>query len=141
MRGLKLALQSLAKIMKTSSPRKTSRASAETFGKRLARLRKIRRITQEELAEKLSISPRMMAYYEAQTDRPPAHLLGRISQVLNYSTDVLLGVEQVSEEAPANMRFWRKLRQAEELPPSDRRAVLQYIDALLARRRLAQKRG
>ena len=38
--------------------------------------------------------------------------------------------------APRNTRLWRKLREIEELPASDRRAVIKLVDGLLARQKL-----
>ena len=116
-----------------------TKKSDESFGQRLARLRKARGLTQRDLAPKLGISQRVLAYYEAQTDRPPSHLLGALSKILRCSTDELLGVERIhTEDAPVSPRFWRRLRRSEQLPPADRRAVLQFIDALIARRKQRQ---
>jgi transcriptional regulator with XRE-family HTH domain len=99
-------------------------------------------VTQFELAKKLGISPRMMAYYEAQTDRPPPHLLEPLSKILGYSIEQLLGVSVVEVETPdVNMRFWRQLRCVEQLSPEDRKAVLRYIQALIAESKLKRDRS
>ena len=112
----------------------------ETFGRRLARLRRSRGLTQPELARKLGISGRMMAYYEAQTDRPPAHLLGRIGEVLGVTTDALLGVRSVRiADPPVDLRLWRRLRIVEGLSPADRKAVLDFIEGIVARRKLQEQ--
>jgi ribosome-binding protein aMBF1 (putative translation factor) len=43
-----------------------------SFGQRLASVRKARGLSQRDLATLTGISNRMIAYYEAQSDRPPA---------------------------------------------------------------------
>ena len=61
----------------------------------------------------------MVAYYEAQTEHPPAHLLTTIADALGLSVDQLLGREPVRpRKAPTNERLLRQLRQVEKLPPS-----------------------
>jgi hypothetical protein len=44
-------------------------------------------------------------------------------------------------EAPRNARLWRKLREIEKLGGADRKAVLRFVDALLAKQRLEHQRG
>jgi transcriptional regulator with XRE-family HTH domain len=115
-------------------PRKTH----ETFGQRLARLRKMRGFSQTELGERLGVSQRVMTYYECQSERPPAYLLPKLAEALDLTVDELLGVRPVKDTpAPRNTRLWRKLRDVEKLPPGDRKAVLKFVDALLIRQKVA----
>jgi len=109
----------------------------EDFGERLARLRKARGYTQTELGEILGLSQRMMTYYEREEGRPPAHLLGQMAEALGVSVEELLGLKPVADKpAPRNTRLWRKLREIEKLPASDRKAVIKLVDGLLARQKL-----
>ncbi len=104
---------------------------AGTFGCRLARLRKEAGYSQRSLADEIGISNRMVAYYEAQTDHPPAHLLPTIADALGISIDQLLGRSPVPKrKAPQNERLMRQLRQVEKLPARARQSVLEHIDAL-----------
>jgi transcriptional regulator with XRE-family HTH domain len=113
---------------------------AETFGQRLARLRKARGYTQTELGDLIGLSQRLMTYYERENGRPPGHLLPRLAEILGVSVDVLLGVEAVREPPPPkHTRLWRKLREIEKLPEADRKAVLRFVDALVTKQRLQQK--
>jgi transcriptional regulator with XRE-family HTH domain len=106
--------------------------SNETFGQRLARLRKARGFTQAALGKKIGLSYRMISYYEGETDRPPAHVLPQLAQALGVRVDELLGVAQLPEEPPiADIRLWRRMQRITALPPAKRRAVFQVIDALL----------
>ncbi|MGH9366294.1 MAG: helix-turn-helix domain-containing protein [Thermoanaerobaculia bacterium] len=64
----------------------TKKPVEESFGERLARLRKARGYTQTELGEILDLSQRMMTYYEREDGRPPAHLLGQMAEALGRAT-------------------------------------------------------
>jgi len=114
----------------------TDKPQGESFGARLARVRKERGFTQTELAEALGVTQRVVSYYECETQHPPAALLPKIAKTLNVSADVLLGLDIVPEDGrTADARLRRRLRDLEKLPPADRKAVIQVIDAMLERRR------
>lgn len=114
--------------------RKKVESKDETFGRRLARLRKGAGYSQRSLAVEIGISNRMVAYYEAQTDHPPAHLLPSIADALGISVDQLLGRDGIPKrKAPQNERLMRQLRQVEKLPPRARQSVLEHIEALTSK--------
>lgn len=133
-----MTFHDLAQHLERLMPKRRLRqAEVEPFGDRLARLRKARGFTQTELGDQLGLSQRLMSYYEHEGGRPPGHLLPRLAEILGVSVDVLLGVEQAKEPPPPkHSRLWRKLRAIEELPEADRKAVLRFVDALLARQQL-----
>lgn len=119
--------------LETSMPKRKIRET-ESFGKRLARLRKAAGYSQRSLADELGISYRVVAYYEAQTEHAPTHLLPALADALGITTDQLLGREPVSaRKAPENRRLLRKLRLVEKLPPRARQAVLEHIEGLVTR--------
>jgi len=60
------------------------------FGKRLARLRKSVGFTQQDLATRIGVSRRVIAYYEGETKHPPTQMLPRLAHVLNVSVEALL---------------------------------------------------
>lgn len=114
--------------------RVTAVEEEETFGQRLARLRKDAGYSQRSLAAEIGISQRMVAYYEAQGNRPPAQLLPTIADALGLTVDQLLGRKPVSaRKAPENQRLLRELRKVEKLPPHARRSVLEHIDGLVTK--------
>jgi transcriptional regulator with XRE-family HTH domain len=112
----------------------TNAKDGETFGRRLARLRKEAGYSQRALADEINISYRMVAYYEAQTTHPPANLLPTIADALGITVDQLLGPRSVrAKKAPTNERLLRQLRQVEKVPPHARRSVLEHIDGLVTK--------
>lgn len=62
-----------------------------SFGKTLAKLRKERKLTQQELADLLHVTNKTISKWETNTTAPDIDTLKRISQVLNVPVDVLLG--------------------------------------------------
>jgi transcriptional regulator with XRE-family HTH domain len=106
----------------------------EGFGARLAQLRKAAGYTQEQLASELGISRRRIAYYEAESDHPPASLLTDLARLLNTSTDVLLGQANArkSRLAPLSPRLERRLKQIELLSPRPKQQLLSIIDTFIA---------
>lgn len=110
--------------------------AGEMFGQRLARLRKVAGYSQRSLAAELGISQRMVAYYESETQHPPTHLLPALADALKITTDQLLGREPISpRKAPQNQQLLRRLRQVEKLPARARSAVIEHIEALVAKHR------
>lgn len=131
------ATQSPEVLVPRSKPE--AAAAQETFGRRLARLRKEAGYTQQQLAEKLGISRRMLAYYEGQSQRPPAALLPRIAEVLSVPIDVLFGVQPLPAPAEQSQdrqsrRLWKKFQQIQTLPERDQRAIIRVINSFIATR-------
>ncbi|MBI3783783.1 MAG: helix-turn-helix transcriptional regulator [Deltaproteobacteria bacterium] len=116
--------------------RKMGQRHEESFGVRLARLRQAAGYSQRELARELSISQRMVAYYEGETEYPPAHLLPVLAKALGVSADQLLGLATTKRNGRArDTRLWRRFEKLEKLPPAERKPIIQVLDAFLAKSR------
>lgn len=112
----------------------------ESFGERLAQLRKSAGYTQVEFAAEVGITQRMVAYYEAPHAQPPAHLLPQIAQTLGVGVDVLLGVATPRRTKQiATNRLERRLLEIEKLDIKTRRQVMQLLDTFIANQKLRQK--
>lgn len=110
------------------------------FGQRLVQLRRAKGLTQTELGEKIGVSKRVVAYYEGQTKYPPAHLMIPIAKALKISLDELFGAKKGDlMEEPDQAALWRKLKQAKELSPKDRKTLVDFLDALLVRGKTINK--
>jgi hypothetical protein len=84
----------------------------------------------------------MITYYESQSAHPPTHLLTEIARALKLTTDELLGAVPIKKAAkPGNIRLQRRLQQIEALEPTEKRQVLQVLDAFIERGRLKKKVG
>jgi transcriptional regulator with XRE-family HTH domain len=109
-----------------------------SFGKRLAQLRKSAGYTQQELADEIGATRRMIAYYESESQHPPANMLVDLASALNVSADALLGIKPV-KTAPVSSRLERRIRQIEKLGPRPRQQITQLIDTFVEAEQLKQK--
>lgn len=66
------------------------------FAKRLQQLRKERNLTQEDLASKLNISPQSVSKWENNLSEPDLEMLLNLCQILNVSTDYILGNNNIA---------------------------------------------
>lgn len=68
-----------------------------SFGTILKKVRLDRGYTQEELAKKVDTSRSNIANYEVDKNMPSIEMLDKLSEVLNVSTDTLLGKEEIKQ--------------------------------------------
>ena len=83
----------------------------ESFGKRLASLRKERQWTQEEVAQRLKVSAQAVSKWENDASLPDLDMLVQLASLFETTTDALLGkkVDQVVEMSPKTKRDLSKL--------------------------------
>ena len=62
-----------------------------SFGNNLKKIRQNNKMTQEELAKKVNTSRSNIANYENDKNMPSIEILNKLSEILNCSTDYLLG--------------------------------------------------
>ena len=67
------------------------------FSERLKILREEAKLSQRKLAERLYVSPSMIAMYELGYRAPSYETLLRIARLFHVSTDYLLGVERAEQ--------------------------------------------
>ncbi len=80
-----------------------------TLGQRIAYYRKRAGLTQEELAEKCSVTPQAVSKWENDVSSPDISLLPTISRLLNVSCDELLGaVRTAAQVVPEELRDFDK---------------------------------
>jgi transcriptional regulator with XRE-family HTH domain len=109
------------------------------FSARLSSLRKERGLSQQQLADKVNVSRRVIAYYEVESDNPPSNLVVLLSKALNVSADELLGIKPIkSDVIKPSLRLTRRMKQIEALPPSQQKALLKNIDMFLKGARAKQ---
>jgi transcriptional regulator with XRE-family HTH domain len=112
----------------------------QSFGERLAQLRRTAGYTQVEFAAELDITQRMVAYYEAPDAQAPAHLLPQMAQVLGVSVDVLLGVSELrSPKRIATNRLERRLLEIDKFDPKAKRQITQLLDSFIEAEKLKQQ--
>jgi len=119
----------------TAAMPKHADPQTQGFGERLAQLRKAAGYTQQQLADEIGASRRQVAYYEGESEHPPASLLIALARALNVTTDELLGMRHGRSKAitPAvSTRLERRLKLIERMPPKPKQQLLGLIDTFLA---------
>jgi transcriptional regulator with XRE-family HTH domain len=112
----------------------------DSFGERLAQLRKTAGYTQVAFAAEIGITQRMVAYYEAPDAQPPAHLLPQMALALGVGTDVLLGMSAPRPVKTAGAsRLERRLIEIEKLDARAKRQITQILDTFIEREKLKQR--
>ena len=110
------------------------KAGDEAFAKRLAAIRRMRGMTQIDLADAAGTTQRAVSYYENAFGFPPAPQLVALAKALHVTTDELLGVKAIKadsrSEDPETRRLWKKFQQVADLPEKDQRAVIRLINSL-----------
>jgi transcriptional regulator with XRE-family HTH domain len=104
------------------------------FGRRLASIRRMRGMTQIDLAKAARTTQRAVSYYENAFGFPPAPVLIALAKALGVTTDELLGVKKVKvddrADDPETRRLWRKFQRVSDLAEKDQRAVIRLINSL-----------
>ena len=121
-----------------TTKKKTTPKKNDSFGQRLAELRRLRGLTQVQLAEKLGSTQRAIKYYENEADYPPVETIVELARILSVSTDELLGLKitKPTQEVvdittdPELRRLWRKFQQVAEWPEKDQNAVIRIINTV-----------
>jgi len=107
----------------------------DRIGQRLARLRVEAGYSQYTLAKELGVSRRTITYYELEADHLPSDLLARLSLLLGVSVDSILGLERPRrrERRLTGRRLRRRLIDAVRLPRRAQTALIEFLDALIAK--------
>ena len=109
----------------------TALSTEETFGRRLARLRKAAGLSQLQLAEHLGATQTLVSEYEHDRRRVHGERLSQIARRLHVSVDELLGHKPTKTNGALSLKLVRRLKGIEELPPAKQKALLQLVDAFL----------
>jgi transcriptional regulator with XRE-family HTH domain len=106
--------------------------SNESVGTRITHFRKARCYTQNELANKIGISRKLVADYETGRVRLFDEMLARFALALKVSADELLGLKKNDfVEAIPSLRVMRRFQEIERLPALKKKAILKTIDDLI----------
>ena len=110
-----------------------TKATTETVGQRIARLRRERGVTQVELANELGIAQAYLSRFEHDRRRLYADLVVQIAEILDVSTDEILGRSPSPRRALGSLRLTKRLERIRDLPERDQQAIVRMIDAFLDR--------
>ncbi len=103
--------------------------SDETIGERIARFRKLRGITQRQLADRIGIVQNLVSDYENGKIRLYDEMVARFAIALKVSSDDILGINDKSEDSPeVSRRFMKRLAVIETFPENKKKHVIRMLD-------------
>lgn len=114
---------------------RTQKSEEESIGERVARLRREKGLTQEEMAAHLEVTQPIVSDYERGRLRLHGELIVRLTQILSVSADEILGLKTLKARNGSiqNRRLLRQVQALEKLPKRDQQAVIRTIEAFLAK--------
>jgi len=101
-----------------------------TFGKKIAALRKERKMSQGDLAKMLSTSVSVIGRYERDEMKPSIEVAQKIVGFLNTTVGYLLG-ESEDSELFKDPTMLDRFKQLNNLPVKDKDYILYTLDNLL----------
>jgi transcriptional regulator with XRE-family HTH domain len=99
-----------------------------SIGIRIKELRSRRGLTQDQIAEKLNMNRANFSHYERGTSIPPGDMLGKIADILNTTTDYLLGRTEPTQIDDFTIDMAKDIM---GLPPEKRELVRAMIKTMI----------
>ena len=101
------------------------------LGTRIAEFRKLRGITQYQLADAFGFSQQQIQAFEKGRRRIPVSLLPELANLLGVSFEELLGTEKPKTKRGPTSRLERQFELVSSLPPRKQKLVSEMLDAIL----------
>lgn len=104
-----------------------------SLGKRIQELRKLQKLSQVELAEKIQVSKSQMIRYELKGVQPPADTLNKLAEIFNTSVDYLINgnTDEKAKAALHDAELLQRFKEVEKLPERERSVILEVLSAYL----------
>lgn len=103
------------------------------LGKRIQELRKNKKMSQSELADKVGLTYTQIGRYETKGVQPPAEILKRMANALDTSVEYLLSgnTDERAKESLKDAELIRYFKEVEVLPTSEKNIILHMIGAFV----------
>ena len=113
-------------------------AYMNALGERIQEQRKLKGLTQADLAKKVKVSLTQMQRYEAKGVQPPANVLQKFAAVLDTSVDFLLSGDksQRVKDALKDAELINQFKAVEQMNDKDKTVVKTLIDAFITKKQL-----
>ena len=108
----------------------------KNFGIRIKELRKNKKWTQKELANKIDVRFPQLNKYECGLHTPPMDKLVKLSEVFDTTIDYLLTGNRTEERPLHNLRLLERLQELEEFASDDQETVIKLIDAMIVKNKV-----
>ena len=97
------------------------------FGQRLLAIRKQKKLSQTELAQRVGIHGNMLGRYERGEARPFVEMAAKLAEALGVSLEYLVGATELELDAS----ILQKIQQIQQLPDKDREHLFYLLDNVL----------
>lgn len=109
--------------------KKNEDACELTIQQNIVKYRKLKGLTQQELADRIGLSRSGLADIETGRNKPYGDTIIRIAKALDVSTDIILGFgESVLSETVPSLRFLKRLAVIETFPEALKKRILRNLD-------------
>jgi len=99
-----------------------------SFSRRLAAIRKTKKLTQQEMADTIGIHVSQIKRYESGDTQPSLEVLRKIALALNISADMLLFDK---EERGASQDFKMQFEALSQFSEDEKRVAKELLDSLI----------
>jgi transcriptional regulator with XRE-family HTH domain len=110
-----------------------------TIGENIKKLRRLRGLKQEDLANALGVSQSTITGYETNYRKPEAHNIPKIAKALGVSINELYSDIKIKEikakPVHGNSRETKIQQLFSKLPPQDQRFILKQVQAIAGSRK------
>lgn len=108
----------------------------KNFGVRIKELRKGKKWTQKELANKLDVRFPQLNKYECGLHTPPMDKLIKMSEVFDTTIDYLLTGNRTEDSPLHNLRLLERFQALEDFSNEDQETVIKLIDAMIVKNKV-----
>lgn len=108
----------------------------KNFGVRIKELRKSKKWTQKELANKLDVRFPQLNKYECGLHTPPMDKLIKMSEVFDTTIDYLLTGNRMEDSPLHNLRLLERFQALEDFSNEDQETVIKLIDAMIVKNKV-----
>ncbi len=108
----------------------------KNFGVRIKELRKGKKWTQKELANKLDVRFPQLNKYECGLHTPPMDKLIKMSEVFDTTIDYLLTGKRTEDSPLHNLRLLERFQALEDSSNEDQETVIKLIDAMIVKNKV-----
>ena len=99
-----------------------------TFGKRLTEVRKLRKLSQDELGKKVEVHGAVIGRYERDEVKPSIEVAAKIADALEVSLDYLVGEGVNSKFDKSTLKRIEEIQQLEE---DKKKTLFDVIDTFI----------
>lgn len=104
--------------------------ASDDIGRRLAKIRKSRGLTQVQLAERVGINQYLVSDYETGRLHLSDEMIIRLATALDTSADAILGLSGSAIDTPS-LKIVKRVKALEQLPDIKQKAILKTLDDLI----------